>query len=91
MNDISGSAAFKQDATDIMILHRQKDDADPFNLTVLPDGFILLPKVKTGISGSIKIRFVPRSAVMLDETEITTADYKMSITGEKQTELDMKF
>lgn len=82
MNDISGSAAFKQDATDILILHRNKDGNDSFNLTNSPDGNILLPKVKTGLSGSIKIRFVLNSAVMLDEEEIATVEYNQSTQGD---------
>lgn len=88
MNDISGSAAFKQDATDILILHRDKDDADSFKLTNAPTGSILLPKVKTGKSGSVKIKFVPNSAVMLDEAEIQDVEYKVNVTGEAQTEME---
>lgn len=88
MNDISGSAAFKQDATDILILHRNKDEDDHFKLTNAPDGFILLPKVKTGKSGSVKIRFVPNSAVMLDEGEIKDVQYKVNIAGTAQSELE---
>jgi len=74
MNDISGSAAFKQDATDIIILHKQKLESDKFGLTDSPDGFLLLPKVKTGLTGSVKIRFIRNSAVMLDESEINKID-----------------
>lgn len=88
MNDISGSAAFKQDATDILILHRNKEEDDHFKLTNSADGFILLPKVKTGTSGSVKIRFVPNSAVMLDESEIATVNYKQAVTGKAQSEME---
>lgn len=91
MNDISGSAAFKQDATDILILHREKDDTDGFKLTNAPTGSILLPKVKTGRSGSIKIKFITDSAVMLDGSEITDEDFNENISGEtKSTELPFK-
>lgn len=88
MNDISGSAAFKQDATDILILHRDKDESDSFKLTNAPTGSILLPKVKTGKSGSVKIRFVPNSAVMLDEAEIKDVEYGMNVSGLMQTEME---
>lgn len=88
MNDISGSAAFKQDATDILILHRNKDEDDHFKLTNSPDGFLLLPKVKTGLSGSIKIRFVPNSAVMLDEGEIGNVKYNQAVIGSGQSEME---
>jgi len=69
MNEISGSASFKQDATDILILHMDKDEGDKFGLTNAPTGTILLPKVKTGKSGSINIYFVPESPVMLEDAE----------------------
>lgn len=88
MNDISGSAAFKQDATDVIVLHRNKDEDDHFKLTNSPDGYLLLPKVKTGTSGSVKIRFVPNSAVMLDEGEIATVNYNQSVTGTSQNEME---
>lgn len=69
MNEISGSAAFKQDATDILILHMEKDPEDQHQLTNLPEGYILLPKVKTGRSGSVEIYFVPGSPIMLEKEE----------------------
>jgi len=86
MNDISGSAAFKQDATDILILHRQKAESDKFNLTDLPDGFLLLPKIKTGMTGSVKIRFIPNSAMMQDESEILSTS---GINKQAQEALDI--
>jgi len=88
MNDISGSAAFKQDATDVIVLHRNKDEDDHFKLTNSPDGYLLLPKVKTGTSGSVKIRFVPNSAVMLDEGEISEVNYKQAVVGSAQNEME---
>jgi archaellum biogenesis ATPase FlaH len=69
MNDISGSAAFKQDATDLMILHRIKDEEDIHGLTNTDIGFINLPKVKTGKPGSIAIQFIHDSPVILEENE----------------------
>lgn len=69
MNEISGSAAFKQDATDVLIIHMDKDPDDQYGLTNLPTGYILLPKVKTGKSGSIEIYFVPDSPIMLEKNE----------------------
>lgn len=76
MNDISGSAAFKQDSTDIIILHRIKDDSDVYQLKNLPDGYLLFPKVKAGKSGSVKVYFVPDTAIMLAGREVmeTQAD-----------------
>ena len=69
MNEISGSAAFKQDATDVLIIHMDKDPNDQYGLTNLPTGYILLPKVKTGKPGIIPIYFVPDSPIMLEKNE----------------------
>lgn len=77
MNEISGSAAFKQDATDILILHMDKDPDDQHMMTNLPTGVILLPKVKTGKSGSVEIYFVPDSPVMLEKDEQGTVQARM--------------
>lgn len=92
MNDISGSAAFKQDVTDVLILHRAKEEGDHFKLTNSPDGYLLIPKAKTGKSGSIKIRFVPNSAVMLGESEIRELDYSNSVVPkEVKSDLETQF
>lgn len=77
MNEISGSAAFKQDATDVMILHMDKDESDSFGLTNAPTGRIMLPKVKTGKSGTIPIYFIPDSPVMIEEGEHATLQAAM--------------
>lgn len=69
MNEISGSASFKQDATDVMILHRPKDPADIYNMTNTSEAFILLPKVKTGKSGTVAFHFIPDSPVMIEKEE----------------------
>lgn len=79
MNDISGSAAFKQDGTDIMILHREKSDSDGFGLTNSDKGSILLPKVKTGRSGVVRVMFVPNSPIMLDDTESAEFTYNRDV------------
>lgn len=69
MNEISGSAAFKQDATDIMILSRETEVGDKFGMEKVADGIIKFPKVKTGRSGAIGVYFVPDSPLMLSEEE----------------------
>lgn len=69
MNEISGSAAYKQDATDVIILHRIKDDADPFKMVNSPEGVLYLPKVKTGKSGAVEIYFKPDSPIMVEKRE----------------------
>lgn len=74
MNEISGSAAFKQDATDILILQRKKDPHDAMNITNLPEGSISLPKVKTGRSGVFNIRFVTDSPIMTEREDDGTLE-----------------
>ncbi len=69
MNEISGSAAFKQDATDILILHMDKMDEDQYGITNAPTGCILLPKIKSGKSGVVEIYFVPDSPIMFERQE----------------------
>lgn len=69
MNDISGSAAFKQDATDVVIIHADKDPDDKYSLTNLPTGSILFQKVKTGKPGTVPIYFVPDSPILLEQSE----------------------
>jgi len=69
MNEISGSAAFKQDATDVLILHRTKDENDQYNMTNTDEAFLLLPKIKTGKSGTVPFHFIPDSPIMVEKDE----------------------
>jgi replicative DNA helicase len=70
MNEISGSASFKQDATDIIVLHREKEEYNnPFGMINAPEGTLLLPKVKTGKSGAVLVYFVPDSPVMIERND----------------------
>lgn len=69
MDDISGSAAFKQDATEVLIIVREKDEADEFGLTFTNNGYILVAKTKSGSSGAVKVSFVDGSAQMLEGQE----------------------
>lgn len=57
-NDISGSAAFKQDSTEVLILFRKYVENDQFNLEFLNDGYILVAKTKSGKSGAVPIKFL---------------------------------
>lgn len=46
MDDISGSGAFKQDSTEVLILVRQVEDENSITPTYKPEGFIYVPKTK---------------------------------------------
>lgn len=70
MNDISGSAAFKQDATDVLLLIRNKDEADQFGMSYLDTGYILVAKTKSGKTGVVSIKFIQDSALVLDQNDV---------------------
>lgn len=57
MNDISGSGAFKQDSTEVLIAIRDKSAQDQFELTYQNTGYLLVAKTKSGKSGAIKITY----------------------------------
>lgn len=64
MDDIAGSAAFKQDSTDVLIAIRDEDPSDEFHLTYLNTGNVLVTKTKSGPNGRVPIQFVDGSAVI---------------------------
>lgn len=51
MDDISGSAAFKQDSTDVLILTREKDQTDDKNIKLTKYGFLYVMKTKATKGG----------------------------------------
>lgn len=51
MDDISGSAAFKQDSTDVLILTREKDKTDEKNIKLTQYGFLYVMKTKATRGG----------------------------------------
>lgn len=57
MNDVSGSAAFKQDATDVWIIYKQPNADDATGTTFLNTGYLIVGKSKSGYSGPINIIF----------------------------------
>jgi len=70
MNDISGSAAFKQDSTEVLLLVRSKDPADEFDMNYLNEGFILVAKTKSGSTGKVPIRFKPFTSLIQDQFDV---------------------
>lgn len=56
-DDIAGSASFKQDSTDVMIIIREKDELDTHHLKVTPHGWLYVVKTKNGTSGAVDLRF----------------------------------
>jgi KaiC/GvpD/RAD55 family RecA-like ATPase len=76
-DDISGSAAFKQDATEVMIISRKQEPDNDGNLVYTDDGIISIRKTKTGGGqGSFDIHFKPGTALILDSTDLLQEMWK---------------
>lgn len=56
-DDIAGTAAFKQDSTDVLIVIRQKDEQDPYKLRVTNHGFLYVTKTKAKSVGAVQLLF----------------------------------
>ncbi|MFH0863846.1 MAG: DnaB-like helicase C-terminal domain-containing protein [Candidatus Gottesmanbacteria bacterium] len=65
IDDISGSAAFKQDSDEVLIVVRAKDALDPYNLAYGNTGYLYVAKTKTsGGNGVVNLIFEEKSAVI---------------------------
>lgn len=70
-DDISGSAAFKQDATEVLIVTRNSEEDEDRNTVYTDEGLISVRKTKTGGGqGSVKIHFKPGSALIQDAGDV---------------------
>ncbi len=66
-NNITGSAAFKQDATDVLILRRDQDEDEFGALKSLNTGAILIRKSKSDLpQGVVPIEFISGTALIID-------------------------
>lgn len=76
MDDISGSGAFKQDSTDVLLLVRESKENDDFNIEYTSKGWILVAKTKAtmGRPGSVTMTFhdadEDKSAVIEEEEDL---------------------
>lgn len=70
MNDISGSASFKQDSTDVWMVHKDKDINDPMGVKYLNTGGLVVGKSKAGFTGSINIQFAEKSAFVFEKMDV---------------------
>lgn len=77
-NNITGSAAFKQDATEVLLIERDKYE-DMYGQTVTSNtGRILVRKTKTGMGqGAVPITFVDGAALVL--SGVGKADKELSL------------
>lgn len=69
INDITGSAAFKQDATEVIIAFREADETDKYGLMFKNTGQILVYKTKSGKNGRCPITFFDDTAMIKERVE----------------------
>lgn len=74
-DDISGSGAFQQDSTEVMIVVRQVKDPEGGGLEFTPDGILYVTKTKAGPNGSMHLIFSERKANINSDQEL------MRLTG----------
>lgn len=65
MDDISGSAAFKQDSTEVLLINRRENEDG----TLSPRGTFHVAKTKSGPNGKFDLLFSERSAFIASEDE----------------------
>lgn len=69
INDITGSAAFKQDATEVIIAFRESDETDKYGLSFKNTGQILVYKTKSGKNGRCPITFMDSTSKIIERIE----------------------
>lgn len=83
-NDISGSAAFKQDSTEVLIAIRKYKPTDEFNIEFTDKGALLVTKTKVGPNGSVPLVFTERSAVVMSLAQVSQYPEKLKELQEKE-------
>lgn len=71
-DDISGSGAFKQDSTEVIIVTRDLEDNDSEDMTYGNTGYINVTKTKCGPNGRIRINFQEMKANIVSDEEISS-------------------
>lgn len=61
-DDISGSGAFKQDSTEVMIVVRDLENPEGDGMKYADRGFLYVTKTKAGANGSIMVQFSEQKA-----------------------------
>jgi archaellum biogenesis ATPase FlaH len=69
-DDIAGSGAFKQDATDVLLVVREHEKDDSGSEIYTNMGSILIRKTKAGKQGRVVIEFQENGAGILDTTDM---------------------
>ena len=69
-DDISGSGAFKQDSTEVMIVVREIDESDPDAIQYVESGKLYVVKTKAGLNGTVPLLFSQRKANITSRGEV---------------------
>jgi KaiC/GvpD/RAD55 family RecA-like ATPase len=77
IQDISGSAAFSQDATDVLIVVRKKDEDDPMDIKYTNYGLVAVHKTKAGGNGFAPIKFIEGSAKIMELDDAGAEESKL--------------
>lgn len=91
-DDISGSGAFKQDSTDVMIIVRPNESDDPDNIILSNYGKLFVVKTKSGPNGSMSLIFATRNALIVSPEEAVSRgeDHLTSLGFLDQKRMDLK-
>lgn len=74
--DISGSASYSQDSTEVLIFNRKADSFDEFKQS--DQAVLIVGKTKSGRTGSIKFNFLEGSGYIKSEFENNLEDYEIT-------------
>lgn len=70
--DVSGSATFAQDSTEVAVIYRPPESDDPTNPKLSDVGAILIQKTKNGENGSFKVTFNKGTALIKSRDSLQT-------------------
>ena len=79
-DDISGSGAFKQDSTEVMIIVRPNESNDPDNVMLSNYGKLFVVKTKSGPNGVVDLVFATRKALIVSPEEVAEERKKEKAT-----------
>lgn len=75
-DDISGSGAFKQDSTEVMIVTRDVQDTEGSGMEYSDTGRLYVTKTKSGPNGSMALNFQERKANIFSDAESLSPFYR---------------
>jgi replicative DNA helicase len=86
-DDISGSGAFKQDSTEVLIATRKMASEDSDEVVYGNEGMLYVAKTKCGPNGKTQLMFSDRGARIKTNGEIYNGETSNEINDETLTEI----